>query len=210
MNKRKHKFKFQLSSWTVMKGEVTHFCVQQSHMMRCGYIILHLRPKGPVWNGKTKMCLHWKRWRPHFPRESYGQRFFEDSEDILFIDFLKQQTINAAYYLKFLEDWVKPAFCSKWLGQSVKSIAPPWCAYTHCHCDIRTFEEMYSEVLPHLAYSSGLAPSNFHLLCPLKEALRGKRFGAENEVELFVQWWLDKQTIHERAKWRCLSNGGGV
>jgi hypothetical protein len=51
MNKRKVEFKFELSSWTVLKGKVTHFCIQQSHVMRCGYFILHLRPKGPVWNG---------------------------------------------------------------------------------------------------------------------------------------------------------------
>jgi hypothetical protein len=49
-------------------------------------------------------------------RESYGQHFL-NSQGILFIYFLtEQQTINAAYYLKLLENQVKPAFCSKYKG----------------------------------------------------------------------------------------------
>jgi hypothetical protein len=46
------------------------------------------------------------------------------------------------------------------------------------------------EALPHPAYSPDLAPSDFHLFGPLIEALGGKRFTADDEVELFVQRWL--------------------
>jgi hypothetical protein len=45
-----------------------------------------------------------------------------ESQDVLFIDFLIEQTINAAYYSKLLKDRVKPAFHSKRRAQSVKSV----------------------------------------------------------------------------------------
>jgi len=38
----------------------------------------------------------------------------------------------------------------------------------------------------HTAYSPDPAPSDFHLFGPLKEALGGKRFKADDEVEPFV------------------------
>jgi hypothetical protein len=43
-----------------------------------------------------------------------------------------------------------------------------------------TVEQMHWEVLPHPAYSSDLAPSDFRLFGPLIEALGGKRFRADD------------------------------
>jgi hypothetical protein len=48
---------------------------------------------------------------------------------------------------------------------------------------------MHWEVLPHTACS----PSDFYLLGPLKEALEGKRFRADDEVKVSVKRWLDEQ-----------------
>jgi hypothetical protein len=52
---------------------------------------------------------------------------------------------------------------------------------------------MQWEVLPYPAYSPDLVLSDFHLYGPLKEALEGKIFRADNEVKISVQRWLDKQ-----------------
>jgi hypothetical protein len=49
-----------------------------------------------------------------------------------------------------------------------------------------TLKKIHWEVLPHPAYSPDLAPRDFHLFCPNKEALGGKRFRADDEVKLFV------------------------
>jgi hypothetical protein len=38
-----------------------------------------------------------------------------------------------------------------------------------------TLQEMHREILPHPAYSPNLAPSDFHLFGPFKEAVGGKR-----------------------------------
>jgi histone-lysine N-methyltransferase SETMAR len=102
---------------------------------------------------------------------------FWESQGVLFIDFLTERTINAAYYTKPLKDRVKSAFLSKRRGRSVKSFSvlhdnarPHTVAVT-----IRTLEEMHWEVLPHSASSPDLAPSDFHLFGPMKEALGGKK-----------------------------------
>jgi hypothetical protein len=62
-----------------------------------------------------------------------------------------------------------------------------------------------------------MAPSDFLVFDPLKEAPRGKRFGADNEVNLFVQRWLDEQPqtfvergimkVPERWRWRIEVQG---
>jgi transposase len=45
-------------------------------------------------------------------------------------------------------------------------------------------------VLPHTPYSPDLAPSDFHLFEALKDAIRGKRFGSDDEVIEEVKKWL--------------------
>jgi len=54
---------------------------------------------------------------------------------------------------------------------------------------------MHWEVLPHPAYSPDLAPRDFHLFCPNKEALGGKRFRADDEVKLFC---IDSRTRNHK------------
>jgi histone-lysine N-methyltransferase SETMAR len=49
-------------------------------------------------------------------------------------------------------------------------------------------------VLPHPPYSPNLAPSDFHLFGPLKDALRGRRFMDNNEL---------KHSMHEELQ--CFS-----
>jgi hypothetical protein len=107
---------------------------------------------------------------------------FLGTQGVLVIEFLTEQcTINAAYYPKLLKGRVKPAFRSKRRDRSVKS-------FCLLHDDARphtaavktgTLEEVHREGLPHHAFSPDLAPSDFHLLGPIKEALRGERFGAD-------------------------------
>jgi len=122
--------------------------------------------------------------------------FFLVSQGVLFIVFpIEQWTINAAYCSKRLKDLANPAFRSKRRGRSAESVCflhdnarPHTAAMT-----TGTLEEMHWDVLPQPAYNPDLAPSDFHLFSPLKEALGEKRFRSDNEAKLYVQWWLDKQ-----------------
>jgi hypothetical protein len=49
------------------------------------------------------------------------------------------------------------------------------------------------EVLPHSPYSPILAPCDFHASVPLKEALSGRRFGCDEEVQEAVRTWIREQ-----------------
>jgi len=89
---------------------------------------------------------------------------------------IEQRTIIAVYYSKLLKERVKPTFCSRRRGPSVKSVRL-------FHYNARQYtaavtagslEEMQWEVLPHPAYSLDLTPSDCHLFGPLREALGGK------------------------------------
>jgi len=114
---------------------------------------------------------------PHLLQGNLWPASFWESQGVIFIDILvEQRTINAAYYSKLLKDRVKPAFRSKRRGRSVRSVCllhDNACPHTAA-VTIATLEEIHREVLPHLAYSPDLAPSDFYLFGPLKEALAGK------------------------------------
>jgi hypothetical protein len=117
-----------------------------------------------------------------------------DSQSILFIDFLTQErTISAAYYSKLQKDRVKPTFSSKRGGRSVKSVCllhdnarPHTAAVT-----TGTLEDVHCHTQP--IVSLDLAPNDFHFFGPLREALGGKRFRADDEVIVCVQRWVDEQ-----------------
>jgi ribosomal protein L31E len=126
------------------------------------------------------------------------------SQGVSFIKFLiGQRTINASYYSKLLRDRIKAASRSKRRDRSVKSVcllhdkARPHTAVV----TTGTLEQMHWEVLPHPVYSPDPAPRDFKLFGSLKEAQGEKRFRADSEVKLSVQWWLDEQpqTLFERG-----------
>jgi hypothetical protein len=47
--------------------------------------------------------------------------------------------------------------------------------------------------MEHPAYGPDLAPSDFHLFRPLKEALRGRQFSRDDGVKAVVHQWLRAQ-----------------
>ena len=64
------------------------------------------------------------------------------------------------------------------------------------HTSIRTMEAITSfgwTVIPHPPYSPDLAPSDYNLFGPMKEGLRGNRYGNYNEVKTAVLNWLRHQ-----------------
>jgi histone-lysine N-methyltransferase SETMAR len=46
------------------------------------------------------------------------------------------------------------------------------------------------ECIPHPAHSPDLAPSDYHVFGPLKEALDGKKFSTDDETKEAVHRWL--------------------
>ena len=58
---------------------------------------------------------------------------------------------------------------------------------------IETINKLGFEVLEHPAYSPDLAPSDYHLFAPLKDALRGRKFSSDESVQKAVHQWLCDQ-----------------
>jgi transposase len=56
-----------------------------------------------------------------------------------------------------------------------------------------TLRKLKFDVMAHPPYSPDLAPSDYHLFDPLKEALRGRRFTSNEEVKKAVHAWLTAQ-----------------
>jgi predicted amidophosphoribosyltransferase len=76
---------------------------------------------------------------------------------------------------------------------------------------------LHFECLPHPPYSPDLAPSDYHRFGPLKEAMGGKKFRSDEEVQQAVHEWLRRQAqeffsrgIHAlRKRWRaCIERNG--
>jgi len=56
-----------------------------------------------------------------------------------------------------------------------------------------TVDQLGLEVLPHPPYSPDLAPSDHHLLGPMKKMLGGQKFASDTEVQSTVCQWLRQQ-----------------
>jgi len=56
---------------------------------------------------------------------------------------------------------------------------------------VETVQQLGFDHLQHPPYSPDLAPSNYRIFCPLKEALRGRRFASDKEV---------KEAVHTRLR----------
>ena len=70
------------------------------------------------------------------------------------------------------------------------------------HTNIRTREKIASlgwTTLPHPLYSPDLAPSDYHLVGPLKESLRGKHYSSNEEVKSVVKKSLKEQSTEYEA-----------
>jgi len=67
-------------------------------------------------------------------------------------------------------------------------------AWPHTACStVATIQDVSFECLPHPPYSPLLAPSDFHVFGLLKEALGGKFFRSNEEVQQAVHKWLHSQ-----------------
>jgi transposase len=95
---------------------------------------------------------------------------FWDSKDIIHLDFLTgQKTINAQYYSTLLNEKVKPTIRSKRRKRQDSvfflqdNALPQTAALT-----MATLLKLKWDVLPHPPYSPDLAPSDYHLLGPMK------------------------------------------
>ena len=118
--------------------------------------------------------------------------------------------VNSARYSEMLIDRLKPEIRSKRRGQLSKGIVllhDNACPHTATHT-VETLQKLKFEALAHPPYSPDLAPSDYHLFGPLKEALRGHRFTTDQELKVVVHAWLAAQPKNFLKAKRSLCNDG--
>ena len=133
------------------------------------------------------------------PSTSTSEKKIEQAQQMILAileDFLeKGSTINSASYCDLLANRLKPAIRTKRRGLLSKKVllqhdnARPHVA----KATIETINKLGFEVLEHPAYSPDLAPSDYHLFAPLKDALRGRKFSSDESVQKAVHQWLCDQ-----------------
>ena len=126
------------------------------------------------------------------PSTSTSEEKIEQAQQMILAileDFLeKGSTINSASYCDLLANRLKPAIRTKRRGLLSKKVllqhdnARPHVA----KATIETINKLGFEVLEHPAYSPDLAPSDYHLFAPLKDALRGRKFSSDESVQKAV------------------------
>lgn len=150
-----------------------------------------------------RQSMQWKHpWSPP-PRKfrvtaSAGKvmaSIFWDCEGVIMVDYLEHGwTITGEYYSQLLIR-LREAIKQKRHGKLSKGVimlqdnAPPHRA----HVATSAMEQCGFELLPHAPYSPDLAPSDYYLFPLLKEQLRGKHFGSDDEVINAVEQWIKVQ-----------------
>ena len=120
---------------------------------------------------------------------------FWDSQGVILLDFLpKGETINSEVYIETFRKLKAKIECVR----PNLDIANVLLQHDNArpHTSIRTMEAITSfgwTVIPHPPYSPDLARSDYHLFGPMKERLRGNRYGNDNEVKTAVLNFLRHQ-----------------
>jgi hypothetical protein len=103
--------------------------------------------------------------------------------------------VTSTTYANLLKEHLRPAIKSKQRGRLSTCIllqlgnAPSHTARS----TVATIQDLSFECLPHPPYSPDLAPSDFHVSGPLKEAMGGKSFRFDEEVQQAMHEWLHSQ-----------------
>ena len=101
-------------------------------------------------------------------------------------------TVTSATYSNLLRENLKPAIRQKWrrlLSMGVCLLHDNARPHT-ATATVSTIEELQFECNPHPPYPPDLAPSDFGVFGPLKDALRGTQFRDDDEVRSAVHEWL--------------------
>lgn len=102
-------------------------------------------------------------------------------------------TVTSDRYCEMLRNNLRPAIRTKrrgLLSQGVILFHDNARPHSTPAKTVEALQDLRFEVLEHPPYSPDLAPSDFYLFGPLKEALRGRQFFTDEEVKDAVHEWL--------------------
>ena len=169
------------------------FCPGLSQVTKPGLTIMSWRRKGSQWSGIIRN--HKKKVQNNsFRQEVHDHHllgyWWSDSGDVM----ARGETIKSGAYIKTLQklkqryQWVRPNRNPGDMLIQHNNARP--------HTSLWTQEAITKSgwtVLPHPPYTPDLAPSDFHLFGPLKDALHGTRFEDDENVIQAVRTWLCEQ-----------------
>jgi len=121
---------------------------------------------------------------------------FWDERGVIWEHYMPRgNTVTSATYADLLKSHLRPAIKFKRRGRLSTGVllqhdnARPHTARS----TLATIQDLSFECLPHPPYSPDIAPSDFHVFGPLTEAMGGKSFGSDEEVQQAVHEWLRSQ-----------------
>jgi histone-lysine N-methyltransferase SETMAR len=105
-------------------------------------------------------------------------------------------TINSESYCDLLQNHLKPAIRSKRRGvlSSCVLLQHDNARLHTARATAKKITDLLLECIPHPAYSPDLAPSDYHVFGPLKEALGGKKCSTDDDIKEAVHRWLRSQS----------------
>ena len=118
---------------------------------------------------------------------------FWDAKGVIMLDFLpKRSTITGVYYANLL-DQLRTTIHEKLRGKLYKGVLLQQnnARVPTCKVAMDAVERNRCELIPHHAYSSDLAPSDFFLFPNLKKHIRGLHFQSDEEVVTAVEEWVN-------------------
>ena len=121
---------------------------------------------------------------------------FWDAEGIIIIidDLEENTTINTDRYIKSLNKLAKKLPVVRPGKVHARILLQQDNARPHtAKKTMAVIREKKWELLPHPPYSPDLAPSDFYLFAPMKDALRGTRYGSKKELMSALEKWVKAQ-----------------
>jgi histone-lysine N-methyltransferase SETMAR len=106
-------------------------------------------------------------------------------------------TVNSAMYGDLLKNHLRPAIKSKLCRLlSTGVLLQHDNVWRHNACStVATIQDLFFEYLVHPLYSPDLAPSDFHVFGPLKEAMGGKSFRSDDSRRCMSGCALSQNTF---------------
>ena len=104
-------------------------------------------------------------------------------------------TVTSAAYADLLKNHLHPAIKSKRRGRlSAGVLLQHNNAQSHTACStVASIQDLSFECLAHPPYLPDLTASDFYVFGPLKEAMGGKSFRSDEEMQQVVHKWLHSQ-----------------
>jgi len=163
--------------------------------MKPGSNITSRKPRKRARNGTIPPHQNRKNSAHNLLRERLCWLSFWNERGVILEHYMPRgNTVTSATYAD-LKNHLHPAIKSKWCGLlSTGVLLQHDSAWPHTACStVATIQDLSFKCLRHPPYSPDLAPSDFHIFGPLKEAMGGMSFRSDEEVQQVVHEWLHSQ-----------------